>query len=172
MKIRRLTPAEHPKALALLKKAFPGSSHENRLFTNLHQQSRVLDEWICIHRHRAIAYIAYSRAYRQEEICGLHLALVAVAPELQNQGIGSELIRFSLRQPEIEAQPLYVLGAAGFYQKFGFEPCSTPLSPFATNKRRLLTIRNPDSQAFQLGYEPEFTLASRPRPRSGQQRRG
>jgi putative acetyltransferase len=158
MKIRKLTPEEYPKAKALLTKAFPGSTYETRLFENLHKNGKPLYEWICVHRNKATAYIAYSHAFNGKEVCGLHLAPLAVAPQMQNQGIGSELLRFSLRQKEIRESPLFVLGDPKFYMKFGFEPCSMPTCPFDKRGGHFLSIRNSSSSLFTVGYEPEFML--------------
>ena len=158
MKIRKLTKEEYPKALALLRQAFPKSNYEVRLFENLHKKNKPLREWICIHRHKAIAYIAFSHAFYQKEICGLHLAPLAVAPEVQNQGIGSELLRFSLRQEGIRDTPVFVLGDPLFYRKFGFEHCAMPICPFDKNNEHFLSIRNNSSSTFTVGYEPEFSV--------------
>lgn len=158
MKIRKLTPEEYPKASALLRKAFPDSNYEVRLFENLHKKERVLHEWICIHRNRAIAYIAYSNAFCGKKVCGLHLAPLAVTTEMQNQGIGSELLRFSLRQKVIREKALFVLGNPGFYTKFGFERCTMPICPFDKNNKHFLSIRNNSSSTFTVGYEPEFLI--------------
>ena len=158
MKIRKLTPDEYPKAAALLGKAFPKSKYEVRLFENLHKKEKPLHEWICLHRNKAIAYIAYSNAFCGTEVCGLHLAPLAVTPQMQNQGIGSELLRFSLRQKEIRENPLFVLGDPNFYSKFGFEPCTMPICPFDKNNEHFLSIRNDTSSTFTVGYEQEFYL--------------
>lgn len=156
MKIRRLTPDGYPKAAALLRQAFPEGDYETRLFANLHANNRNLHEWICIHRNKAIAYIAYSNAYRSKKICGLHLAPLAVTPDMQGQGIGSELLRFSLRQKEIKAKTLFVFGNPDFYQRFGFTLCAIPRCPFDENNRHFLSIRNEEKDPFTVGYEPEF----------------
>ncbi|MGB3210589.1 MAG: N-acetyltransferase [Desulforhopalus sp.] len=156
MKIRRLTPEEYPKALALLKQAFPNSTYEVRLFENLHKNERPLHEWICIHRNKATAYIAYSNAYLGEEVCGLHLAPLAVAPQMQNQGIGSELLSFSLRQKEIRESPIFVLGDPYFYRKFGFKPSAKILCPFDKKNEHFLSIHQDRQESFTIGYEPEF----------------
>lgn len=158
MKIRRLTPEEYPKAAALLGKAFPNSNYEVRLFENLHQNRKPLHEWICIHRNKAIAYIAYSNAFYGKEVCGLHLAPLAVTPQMQNQGIGSELLGFSLRQKEIRDSPLFVLGSPNFYMKFGFVHCTMPICPFDKNNEHFLSIRNNTSSTYTVGYEPEFLI--------------
>ncbi len=143
-------------ALALLRQTFSGRKYEVQLFENLHKKERSLYEWVCIHRNKVIAYIAYSNAFNGKEVCGLHLALLAVTKNMQNQGIGSELIRFSLRQKEIMEKTLFVLGNPVFYMKFGFEKCATPLCPLDKNNEHFLSLRNNASKQFVIGYEPEF----------------
>lgn len=156
MKIRQLTQEEHPRASALLRKAFAGSNYETRLFTNLHARQRVLHEWIGIHRGKVVGYICYSNAYRRKEVCGLHLAPLAVTPHMQNQGIGSELLRFSLRQKEIQGKTIFVLGDKGFYTRFGFEACSNPICPFDRNNEHFFSLGSTPDETFTVGYEPEF----------------
>jgi putative acetyltransferase len=156
MKIRKLTPELEPKALALLRQAFPASDHEVRLVENLHKNGRPLHEWVCIHINAVIAYIAFSRAYDGDAVCGLHLAPLAVKPELQRQGVGSELMRFALRQEVIKANTLFVLGEPRFYQRFGFAPCVLPRCPFAQKNANFLALRNTTDHLFTVGYEPEF----------------
>ncbi len=110
---------------------------------------------MCIHTNKFIGYAAFSNAFHGTEVCGLHLAPVAVNPDFQNQGIGSELLRFCLRQPEIKEKTIYVLGDPHFYKKFGFEHCKQPICPFDNNKH-FLALRNDEAKNFTVGYEPEF----------------
>ncbi len=158
MKIRKLTPEEYPKALALLRQVFTASNYEVRLFENLHKKEKPLHEWICVHRNKAIAYIAYSNAFNGKEVCGLHLGPLAVSTQMQKQGIGSELVRFSLRQKEIKESPLFVLGDPNFYLKFGFEHCTSPICSFDQNNEHFLSMRNDTSSTFIVEYEPEFLI--------------
>lgn len=158
MKIRKVTPEIQPKASALLRQTFPESTYEVQLFEKLHKNGRTIHEWVCIHINRVIAYIAFTNAYNGSKVCGLHLAPLAVKPEFQNQGIGSELLRFALRQDIIKANTIFVLGNPGFYKKFGFELCTMPLCPFDKNNAHFLSIRNTTSSPFKVGYEPEFNL--------------
>ena len=156
MKIRKLTPDNYAKVTALLRQAFPKGNYEVKLVENLHNHGKVMHEWVAIHTNRIIAYIAFTTAYNGKEGCGLHLAPLAVKPEFQGQGIGSELLRFALRQQVIKESTVFVLGNPGFYEQFGFELCEMPICPFDKNNAHFLSIRNTVTSPFKVGYEPEF----------------
>lgn len=162
MKIQKLTEENRPKVYALLRRAFPYSDYEAGLVEKLHENGKPLHEWVCIHTGRVIAYIAFSNAYHGENICGLHLAPMAVTPDFQRQGVGSELLRFALRQEQVKNQPLFVLGKPDYYSRFGFEPCSMPLCPFDKNNAHFLSMRSHGADRFIVGYEPEFKPAAKP----------
>ena len=165
MKIRKVTEENHAKVYALLRCAFPGSEYEAGLVQKLHDNNKPIHEWVCIHTNRVIAYVAFTNAYNGNDLCGLHLAPMAVTPEFQKQGVGSELLRFALRQEAIKEQALFVLGEPGYYKKFGFEPCRLPICPFDKDNAHFLSLRNETTTSFTLGYEPEFktsTKTSRP----------
>lgn len=171
MKIQTVTPEHRPKVYALLQRAFPGSDFEAALVRKLHENGRALHEWVCIHTNKVIAYVAFSHAYHGNAICGLHLAPMAVAPDFQKQGVGTELLRFALRQEAIKSQSLFVLGEPGYYTRFGFEPCSMPVCPFDTNNAHFLSMRNTTTASFVVGYEPEFKPATPPPRPQGKKRR-
>ncbi len=157
MKIRKVTPELHVKSLALLRQAFPNSNYEVQLVEDFHKNETEIQEWVCIHVNKVIAYIAFSNAFNdKDEVCGLHLAPLAVKPEFQGQGVASELMRFTLRQKDIKASTLFVLGDVQFYKKFGFTACTNPLCPFDTNNAHFLSLRNPGSTKYTVGYESEF----------------
>lgn len=158
MKIRNLTPADYVKASALLKQAFPRSAYETQLVEKLRRNRKIVQEWVCIHRDTVIAYIAFSHAFDGAGVCGLHLAPLAVKPQMQNQGIGSELLRFSLRQEIIRESTIFVLGDPKFYRKFGFERCTLPVCPFDKNNAHFLCIRNSATHPYTVGYEREFKI--------------
>ena len=160
MKIRELTPENYPKASALLRQAFPRSTHEVQLVESLHRNGKTVHEWVCLHTNAVIAYIAFSKAYNGSEVCGLHLAPLAVKPEFQRQGIGSELLRFALRQEVIKTNTIFFLGDPRFYQRFGFEPCVMPICPFDKNNGHFLSLRNNTVSQFTVGYEAEFSLGA------------
>ncbi len=156
MKIRKPTPETYDKVAALLNSAFPNSRYEAELVESFHGNKTPIHEWICIQTNKVIAYIAFSNAYNGKSVCGFHLAPLAVAPQFQRQGIGSELIRFALRQDPIKTSPLFVLGSPQFYQRFGFEPCALPICPFDKNNRHFSALGNITTTRFVVGYEPAF----------------
>jgi putative acetyltransferase len=157
MKIQQVNPDNQAKAYALLRQAFPKSNYEVTLVQKLRENQRDIHEWICVHRNKAIAYIAFTNAYHGSAICGLHLGPMAVAPEMQKQGVGTELLNFALRQAAIKSQPLYVLGHPSYYAKFGFALCKTPICAFDKHNAHFLSLRNSVSEPFTIGYEAEFS---------------
>jgi len=171
MKIQKVTAETRPKVYALLRRAFPGSEYEAALVQKFHEHGKPVHEWVCIHTNKVIAYLAFTNAYRGSDVCGLHLAPMAVSPEFQKQGVGSELLRFALRQEAIKSQPLFVLGEPGYYRRFGFEPCSAPVCPFDENNAHFLSLRNPAELEFVVGYEPEFKEAGKAARVEGKRRR-
>jgi putative acetyltransferase len=171
MKIQKVPIENRAKVYALLQRAFPGSDYEAGLVRKLHENGRPVHEWVCIHVNKVIAYIAFSHAFHGSEICGLHLAPMAVAPDFQRQGVGTELLRFALRQETINSQTLFVLGEPGYYKRFGFEQCSLPICPFDTNNAHFLSMRNTITTNFVVGYEPEFKPADKPPSPQGKKRR-
>ena len=166
MKIRSVTDENLAKAVALVRASFPDSEYEAQLVQKLHEHGRSIHEWVCIHTNKVIAYIAFSNAYQGAEVCGLHLGPVAVNPEFQHQGVGSELLRYALTQEPIKSRTIFVLGDPGFYQRFGFIPCPMPICPFDKDNAHFSSLRNMATTQFTVGYEPEFMPQSPPRQRA------
>ena len=156
MKIRKLTIEQYPKAYALLRQAFPLSKYEIELIEKFHKNGKELHEWACIYTNTIIAYIAFSKAYNGSDVCGLHLAPLAVKPDFQRQGVGSELLRFALRQTEIKANTIFVMGNPNFYKNFSFEFCKNPICPFDKGNTHFLSMRNNSTLRYSVGYELEF----------------
>jgi putative acetyltransferase len=161
MKIRKPTLEDYPKVSALLRQAFPGSTEEVQLVENFRKNGTPVLDWVCVHSNRIIAFITFSNAYNGAAVCGLHLAPLAVKPSFQGQGIGSELLRFALRQEDIKTSTLFVLGDPDFYRQFGFEPCAIPICPFDIDNAHFLSLRNPPSAPFTVGYEAAFTAGAK-----------
>ena len=171
MKIQQVTAEHHAKIYALLRAAFPGSDYEAELVRQLHAHGKPLREWVALHTNKVIAYLAFSRAWQGSTVCGWHLAPLAVTPEFQKQGVGSELLRFALRHETLKSEPLFVLGEPAYYQRFGFAPCTVPLCPFDKNNAHFLSLRNSITSSFTIGYEAEFKTAAKLPPPQGKKRR-
>jgi putative acetyltransferase len=65
----------------------------------------------------------------------LQLAPMAVVPDHQSRGIGAALVRSALERADALGEPLVlVVGHAGYYPRFGFEPARAlgiePPEPF------------------------------------------
>ena len=156
MKIRKVNPEERNKVYGLFRKGFPGSNFQLNSLRKLHNKNRKLHEWVCIHTNKNIAYIAFSNAYNNGEPCGLHLLYLLVKPEFQGQGVGTELLRFALRQQELQDVAVYVLGDKNFFERFGFGLCQNPQSTFSGKKRSFLSLGISPISSFAVSYEPEY----------------
>ena len=156
MKIRKVIPEEQNKVYGLFRKGFPGSTVQLNSLQKLHRNNKILHEWVCIHTNKNIAYIAFSNAYDDSKVCGLHLLYLLVKPEFQRQGIGTELLQFALRQQELQDVAVYALGDRNFYERFGFELCQNQRSKFSGKKRKLLSLGNTTASPFTVTYDPEY----------------
>jgi predicted N-acetyltransferase YhbS len=73
--------------------------------------------------HLMLTKIQIENGGQQQE--SLALAPVSVLPKYQNQGIGTRLIRESMKfAKEMDFQSVIVLGHANYYPRFGFQPAS------------------------------------------------
>ena len=157
MKIRKPDNADwEKKVAAILHRAFPGSKYEEQLVESLRAKDKIVCEWIAIQRNKVVGYIAFTNAYNGSDVVGLHLGPMAVHPDCQKSGIGSELIRFALRQKEIKDQTIFVLGAERFYKRFDFAPCAAPICNFTKNNTGFMVRGSSSSADFTIGYEKEF----------------
>jgi putative acetyltransferase len=98
-----------------------------------------------------IGHIAFSRAALDAGVEVLALAPVGVLPERQREGAGSALNHAGLERAGATAFPLVVvLGHAGYYPRFGFEPAEPigVLAPFDVPPENWMALRLP-------AYRPE-----------------
>ncbi|MBD2309235.1 N-acetyltransferase [Chroococcidiopsis sp. FACHB-1243] len=79
---------------------------------------------VAIESDRLVGHILFSEiaiASSQGEVTALALAPLAVLPQFQNQGVGSQLVRAGLKQCQILGYKIViVLGHPNFYSRFGF----------------------------------------------------
>lgn len=154
--IRKAQSADLSPILALLDRAFGGSPYESKLVRLLVQRDRPMHHWVALAEGQLVGYIAYTRAFREEDPIGWHLAPLAVEPEWQGRGWGSRLVRESLH--ELGEEPVFVLGDPRYYTRFGFEVINRPRSAFDPEGGHFQALNwTPVADSdFTIGYEPEF----------------
>lgn len=92
-----------------------------------HNCDQVLSLVALVH-DEVVGHILFSPATIEGDrriVKGMALAPMAVLPEYQRQGVGSELVRSAIRNLKQRNCPfIVVLGHPEYYPRFGFEPAS------------------------------------------------
>ncbi|HMV51615.1 MAG TPA: N-acetyltransferase [Blastocatellia bacterium] len=127
---------EKPEDIALIHQinaqAF-GREAEANLVDALRRNGKVTLSLVAEDNGRVIGHILFSPVTIDPQMIempegsmdGIGLAPMAVAPERQNEGIGSRLVAEGLRQcREAGHRFMVVLGHANYYPRFGFAPAS------------------------------------------------
>lgn len=115
---------------------------------------------------RLVGHIMFS-PLRVGEVMGAALAPMAVLPDHQGRGIGSQLVQAGIRRLEDAGCPfVVVLGHAAYYPRFGFIPASEHgiMSPWEVpdDVFRLLVLDRARmaSVTGQAVYRPEFSTVA------------
>jgi len=125
--IRSETPQDAAAVRNVNEQAF-GQAQEARLVEQLHANGAVLLSLVAIVDDQVVGHILYSPACVGEEsveIRGAGLAPLAVLPQFQRCGVGSELVDEGSRRMRQSGYPfIVVLGHPEYYPRFGFVPAS------------------------------------------------
>lgn len=108
---------------AILQAAFPTDA-ESKLVNTLRAHGKAIVSLVAVHGGAVLGHILFSAVTTSppSNARGIGLAPVAVRPDVQSQGIGSELIREGLRLcQELGFDYGVVLGNPKYYRRFGFE---------------------------------------------------
>ncbi len=118
--IRYARPADHPAIADVIAAAF-GRADEAQLVERLRADGDVLFELVAEEDGAVVGHILFSRLWADRaELYGA-LAPLAVAPDRQGQGVGSNLSRRGLEcAREFGCHGLLVLGEPAYYGRFGF----------------------------------------------------
>ena len=141
----------------LLDVAFEPSDYESRLIRAVVARRESHHAWGIEENGRLVAFVLYTVATRGAEEIGFHLAPVAVHPDHQGDGLGSELIRRTLLMEPLASAAVFVLGDPAFYSRFGFGRVTSALCPYDEENRHFRALRWDDSgEPFVIGYAASF----------------
>jgi putative acetyltransferase len=149
----RLELPEDRAAIRRVHEAAFGQPDEADLVDALREGGDLVPE-LCLVAERdgaVVGHIAFSRARLEGGEAVLALAPVGVLPEHHGEGAGSALNRAALERAAETSFPLVVvLGHAGYYPRFGFEPARPlgVLAPFDVPDENWMALRLP-------AYRPE-----------------
>jgi putative acetyltransferase len=105
-----------------------GQSQEADIVDQLRQNCNDLLSFVAILGNQVVGHILFSPATIEGQgrnVSGMALAPMAVMPDCQRQGVGSELVRAGISKLGNKQCPfVLVLGHAEYYPRFGFEPAS------------------------------------------------
>jgi putative acetyltransferase len=143
-----------------------GQPAEANLVDMLRARGKVILSLVAVQGDRIVGHILFSPVMIESEgelFAAVGLAPMAVLPEFQKQGIGSQLIKRGLEQCRKNGHAcVVVLGHAEYYPRFGFVPASrhgvtceydVPDEVFMALELREGAL---EGHAGVAKYEPEF----------------
>ena len=125
-KIRNEASKDFEPVRAILRAAFPTEA-ESKLVDALRKNGKAIVSLVAANEDEVLGHILFSPVSTAplSDAKGIGLAPLAVHPDVQSQGIGSELIREGLHLcKELGYDYCVVLGNPKYYQRFGFEKAS------------------------------------------------
>jgi putative acetyltransferase len=165
MNLRDATPDDHMFISILLETAFEGPL-EAELVRRLRADGDLALELVAEEDGTGtiIGHICFARMGNPDGWWSL--APVSVVQGRQSQGIGSEIIRYGLdRARQAKAQAVVVVGAPGFYSRFGFSSKAAERlnSPYPISHTLLFPIAPGTSgRDATLVYPPAFEALAAP----------
>ena len=160
---------EHPDDAAAIRavnrRAF-GQDQEGNIIDALRSNGAALLSLVATVNGRVAGHIMYS-PLTVGDVVGAALGPMAVLPEYQRQGIGSQLVREGIQRLEKSGCPfVVVVGHADYYPRFGFTParasgitceCGVPDDAFMV----LMLDRVKTGRVSGMArYRPEFSTVT------------
>lgn len=111
---------------ALIREAFARVSESNGkehfIVEALREEAALTVSLVAVCANRVVGHVAFSPVAVEGGDGWYGLGPVAVSPDCQNQGVGTQLIHEGLKRlKDCDAQACVVLGEPAFYDRFGFE---------------------------------------------------
>ncbi|MGK7928832.1 MAG: GNAT family N-acetyltransferase [Spirulina sp.] len=163
--IRPEVPADYPDIAKVHCLAF-GQENEAKLVDRIRQGDRYIPELSLVAEvaGKIVGHILFSKIelVGKETKYVFALAPMAVLPEWQNQGIGSQLVREGLAIADrLKIPCIIVLGHRWFSPRFGFEPAEDrgiqPPFPVPKDVFMVKLLSHGDGEyAGKIFYPPEF----------------
>lgn len=127
IKIREERKADYDAIRIVNDQAF-GTLVEGNIIEKLRKACQETFSLVAVLDERIVGHIFFSPVTidnEEKQVIGMGLAPMAVLPELQNQGIGSLLVKEGLRRiKETDCPFIIVIGHIEYYPRFGFERAS------------------------------------------------
>jgi len=126
--IRRETPKDIDSIRYVNEQAF-GQKEEAEIIDKLRKRDVVTLSLVAVQADQIMGHILFSPVSVESEYSSFEaitLAPMAVLPEYQRKGIGSQLVRVGLEEcRRLGHEIVVVLGHPDYYPRFGFVPAST-----------------------------------------------
>ena len=126
--IRRETPKDIDSIRYVNEQAF-GQKEEAEIIDKLRKRDVVTLSLVAVQADQIVGHILFSPVSAESEYSSFEaitLAPMAVLPEYQRKGIGSQLVRVGLEEcRRLGHEIMVVLGHPDYYPRFGFVPAST-----------------------------------------------
>jgi putative acetyltransferase len=161
--IRHARPSDRPAIDSVVQAAF-GRADESRLVEQLRTDEDVIFELVAEEAGDLVGHILFSRLWADRAELYAALAPLAVAPERQNSGHGSSLVRAALESGrEFGCHGVLVLGDPAYYGRFGFsaEAARAVSAPYRglAGFQALALGEGAFDGAISVGYPDAFTGA-------------
>jgi len=123
--IRQETPEDIDSIRYVNEQAF-GQKEEAELVEKLRNRGVLTFSLVAVQKNRVVGYILFSPVTVESDCSSfeaISLAPMAVLPEYQHKGIGSQLVRVGLEEcRRLGHEIVVVLGHSDYYPRFGFIP--------------------------------------------------
>jgi putative acetyltransferase len=143
-----------------------GQPQEADIVDNLRRNCKNLLSLVAVRENHLVGHILFSPVEIKNEkmtFDGMGLAPMAVLPEFQRMGIGTDLVREGITRLRSQGCPfVIVLGHPEYYPRFGFEPAirhSIQSEWEVPDEAFMILVLNPSSMGGVAGlarYRPEF----------------
>jgi putative acetyltransferase len=158
--LRPATPSDLAQIKQLLDATFAPSKFESMLVDHVYNSGEEFWAWVTEEESHLTGVVIYTLAFRDGVTIGYHLAPVAVHPDFQSRGIGSELMETTLSLPPISAASVFVLGDSAYYERFGFAPVVSAICPYEPSNEHFRALRWKEAaELFTIGYSASFQAA-------------